>query len=92
MVAPDADVRVLLTASEEARLARRARELHGSADADAVEATRDQVLRRDADDSTVVQFHVAADGVVTVDSSHLDFEQTVQAVLDVVESVVGPRA
>ncbi|MET0788459.1 MAG: (d)CMP kinase [Cellulomonas sp.] len=92
VVAPDADVRVLLTASEEARLARRAKELHGTADADAVEATRDQVLRRDADDSTVVQFHVAADGVVTVDSSHLDFDQTVQAVLDVVESVVGPRA
>ena len=90
--APDADVRVLLTASEEARLARRALELHGSDDADAVDATRDQVLRRDADDSTVVQFHVAADGVVTVDSSHLDFDQTVQAVLDVVESVVGSRA
>ncbi|WP_146844917.1 (d)CMP kinase [Cellulomonas terrae] len=92
VVAPDADVRVLLTASEEARLARRARDVHGSDDAAAVEATRDQVLRRDADDSTVVQFHVAADGVVTVDSSHLDFDQTVQAVLDVVESVVGPRA
>jgi len=92
VVAPDADVRVLLTASEEARLARRARDVHGTADAAAVEATRDQVLRRDADDSTVVQFHVAAEGVVTVDSSHLDFDQTVQAVLDVVESVVGPRA
>ena len=92
VVAPDADVRVLLTASEEARLARRARDVHGTADAAAVEATRDQVLRRDADDSTVVQFHVAAQGVVTVDSSHLDFDQTVQAVLDVVESVVGPRA
>lgn len=91
VVAPDADVRVLLTASEEARLARRALDVHGSDDAAAVEATRDQVLRRDADDSTVVQFHVAADGVVTVDSSHLDFDQTVQAVLDVVESVVGPR-
>jgi CMP/dCMP kinase len=84
VVAPDADVRVLLTASEEARLARRSLEVHGAADAASVEATRDQVLRRDADDSTVVQFHVAADGVVTVDSSHLDFDQTVQAVLDVV--------
>jgi len=84
VVAPDADVRVLLTASEEARLARRALDVHGTADASAVEATRDQVLRRDADDSTVVQFQVAADGVVTVDSSHLDFDQTVQAVLDVV--------
>jgi len=89
VVAPDADVRVLLTASEEARLARRARDVHGSDDADAVEATRDQVLRRDADDSTVVEFHVAADGVVTVDSSHLDFDQTVRAVLDVVASEVA---
>jgi len=84
VIAPDADVRLLLTASEEARLARRAREVHGSDDADAVEATRDQVVRRDADDSTVSQFLVAADGVVTVDSSELDLDQTVQAVLDVV--------
>lgn len=91
VVAPDADVRILLTASEEARLARRALDVHGSDDAASVEATRDQVLRRDADDSTVVQFHVAADGVVTVDSSDLDLDQTVQAVLDVVESVAGPR-
>ncbi|OCI31221.1 (d)CMP kinase [Oerskovia enterophila] len=92
VVAPDADVRILLTASEEARLARRSLEVHGAADAAAVEATRDQVLRRDRDDSTVSQFHVAADGVVTVDSSDLDFEQTIQAVLDVVEQVMAPAA
>ena len=91
MIAPDADVRVLLTASEEARLARRARDVHGTDDAAAVEATRDQVLRRDRDDSTVVQFQVAADGVVTIDSSHMNFDETVQAVLEVVETEVGPR-
>ncbi|GIG26171.1 (d)CMP kinase [Cellulomonas denverensis] len=85
VIAPDADVRLLLTASEQARLARRAREVHGSDDAAAVEATKDQVLRRDADDSTVAAFTVAADGVVTIDSSDLDLEQTVQAVLDVIE-------
>ncbi len=92
VIAPDADVRVLLTASEEARLARRARELHGTDDAAAVAATRDQVVRRDADDSTVVQFQVAADGVVTVDSSHLDLPGTVQAVLDVVERTLAGRS
>ncbi|MET4223124.1 (d)CMP kinase [Oerskovia enterophila] len=92
VVAPDADVRILLTASEEARLARRSLEVHGAADAAAVEATKDQVLRRDRDDSTVSQFHVAADGVVTVDSSDLDFEQTIQAVLDVVEQVMATAA
>ncbi len=92
VVAPDADVRILLTASEEARLARRSLEVHGAADAAAVEATKDQVLRRDRDDSTVSQFHVAADGVVTVDSSDLDFEQTIQAVLDVVEHATAVDA
>jgi len=84
VVAPDADVRILLTASEDARLARRAREVHGSDAADAVDATRDQVLRRDADDATVSSFLVAADGVLELDSSDLDFEQTVHAVLSAV--------
>jgi cytidylate kinase len=89
VVAPDADVRVLLTASEEARLARRAREIHGNADPDSLASTRDQVLRRDADDSTVVQFHRAADGVVTLDSSALDLDGTIAAVIDIIAAETG---
>jgi CMP/dCMP kinase len=92
VVAPDADVRILLTASEEARLARRARDLHGSDDAAAVAATRDQIVRRDADDSTVSSFQVAADGVLHLDSSALDLEQTVRAVLDAVSRTVDLTA
>jgi cytidylate kinase len=84
VVAPDARVRVLLTASEEARLRRRAAELHGASDADAVAATRDQVVRRDRDDSTVSTFTEAAEGVVLVDTSDLDLDESVEAVLDVV--------
>jgi cytidylate kinase len=84
VVAPDARVRVLLTASEEARLRRRSAELHGTDDASAVEATRDQVVRRDRDDSTVSRFTEAAEGVVLVDTSELDLDQSVEAVLDVV--------
>ena len=84
VVAPDARVRVLLTASEDARLRRRSAELHGTADAQAVEATRDQVVRRDRDDSTVSTFTEAAEGVVLVDTSELDFDESVEAVLDVV--------
>lgn len=86
VVAPDAPVRVLLTASEEARLARRSKELHGTADADSVAATRSQIVDRDKADSAVTQFTVAADGVTTVDTSHLDFEGSVEAVLQVVEA------
>ncbi len=84
VVAPDADVRVLLTASVEARLRRRSTELHGHAQDSAVDATRDQIVRRDADDSTVSEFTEAADGVVLVDTSDLDFEGSVAAVLEVV--------
>jgi len=83
VVAPDAPVRILLTASPEARLRRRSLDVHGTADAQAVAATRDQVLRRDADDSTVMEFQTAADGVTTVDSSDMNLDQTVDAVLDV---------
>ena len=84
VVAPDARVRVLLTASEEARLRRRSAELHGTVDDAAVEATRDQVVRRDRDDSTVSTFTEAAEGVVLLDTSELDFDESVEAVLDVV--------
>jgi CMP/dCMP kinase len=84
VVAPDARVRVLLTASEQARLRRRSAELHGTVDEAAVEATRDQVVRRDRDDSTVSTFTEAAEGVVLVDTSELDFDESVEAVLDVV--------
>ncbi len=88
VVAPDATVRVLLTASEEARLRRRSTELHGHADAGAVAATRDQIVRRDRDDSTVSQFTTAAAGVVLVDTSELTFEESVEAVLDIVREAV----
>ncbi|MDF2497714.1 (d)CMP kinase [Arthrobacter koreensis] len=83
VVAPTAEVRILLTASEEARLRRRGVQLGGSQSAAAL---REQVLTRDVKDSTVVNFQQAADGVITVDSSDLDFEETVRAVLDVVFS------
>ncbi|WP_434621271.1 (d)CMP kinase [Arthrobacter sp. A5] len=85
VVAPTAEVRLLLTASEEARMARRGIQLGGTQTT--AQLTR-QVLARDAKDSTVVEFHRAADGVVTVDSSDLDFEQTVDAVLRVVVDAV----
>jgi len=83
VVAPDADARILLTASEEARLRRRGLQLGGTQN-DAQLAN--QVLARDAKDSTVVNFTQAADGVMTVDSSDLDFEQTIAAVLDAIST------
>lgn len=84
VVAPDAQVRVLLTASEQARLARRARQLTGRSDEQARAAQRENVVNRDALDSTVSQFTEAADGVVLLDTSELTFDQSVTAVLQIV--------
>jgi cytidylate kinase len=81
VVAPDADVRILLTASEDARIARRSAELVGQSAAHVGE----QLHRRDRADSRVVDFMNAADGVTTVDSTELDFDQTVDAVIAVVQ-------
>lgn len=89
VVAPDADVRILLTASEEARLRRRSTELHGEASQTSIAATRDQIVRRDQEDSTVSVFHEAADGVMLLDTSDLTFEQSVQAVLDIVSTLTS---
>jgi CMP/dCMP kinase len=89
VVAPDADVRVLLTADETARLTRRALEVHGTDDDEAIAATRDHVVRRDAQDSTVATFTEASDGVTVVDSSRLSFEETVATLLALVETAEG---
>jgi cytidylate kinase len=89
VVAPDAEVRILLVATEAARLARRAAEVHGRADATAVVATMQAVVGRDRADSTVAEFMTAADGVVTLDNSDLSLVQTVQAVLELIEEALG---
>jgi cytidylate kinase len=85
IVAPDAAVRLLLTAAPEVRAARRSAELAG------VEAAvvADALHRRDASDSGVVDFLTAAPGVEVVDSTDLDLEQTVDAVLDIVDRTRG---
>ena len=82
IVAPQAEVRILLTASEEARMSRRSAEISTQS----AETVADQLRSRDRADSEVVDFMSAADGVTTVDSTHLDFEQTVDAVIDVINT------
>ncbi|MFB6720708.1 (d)CMP kinase [Kribbella sp. NPDC056345] len=78
VVATDAELKVLLTADQEARLARRGAELAvGSVTA---EQLRDQIVRRDADDSTVAEFQVASDGAVTIDSTDLSLEEVIDVI------------
>jgi cytidylate kinase len=80
VVAPDAEVRILLTADEQVRMTRRSAEIP----TESAQKVADALRTRDQADSRVVDFMSAADGVTTVDSTHLDFEQTVDAVIDVI--------
>lgn len=72
VVAPDAQVRILLTATEAVRQVRRGLEQGESAA---------NLAARDQRDSKVAQFLTAPEGVTLVDTTDLDFEQSVQAVL-----------
>ena len=87
VVAPDADVRILLTADEDVRIARRGAEL-----GDAALSTADQLRERDRRDGQVVDFITAAPGVTTVDSTDLDFQQTVAAVVGLVRETTGSES
>ena len=86
VVAPDADVRVLLTAAPEVRASRRVAELGLANDADGIAAALETMRERDERDRQTVDFMKAAeeDGVHVVDSTELDFRQTVQAIVDLV--------
>jgi cytidylate kinase len=84
VVAPDAAVRILLTADEDVRIARRSAELSPGA-----ASTASQLRERDRRDAQVVDFLTAAPGVTTIDSTELDFGQTVQAVVELVRTTTS---
>ena len=86
VIAPDADVRLLLTASEQARLSRRAADLEAAGKSVDAAALRDQVVRRDRDDATVSQFLTAPEGVTLLDTSDMGLEETVERVTALVRA------
>ncbi|WOP18031.1 (d)CMP kinase [Raineyella sp. LH-20] len=86
VVAPDADLRILLVADPAARVARRAAELGGRVTG--AEVT-DQVIRRDRDDSRVTAFTEAADGVTVIDSTDDDLPTVVARVVGLVEQTLA---
>lgn len=75
VVAPNADVKILLTASPEVREQRRARQSGTGSDA---------VAARDLADSQVNNFTTPAPGVELLDSSDLDEQETMEAVVEIV--------
>ncbi|GGX50492.1 (d)CMP kinase [Streptomyces fructofermentans] len=81
-VLPDADLKIFLTASPEARAARRSGELKGAD----VQATREALIKRDAADSSRKTSPLAkADDAVEVDTSELTLQQVIECVVTLVE-------
>ena len=91
VVCPDADVRILLLADQEARLRRRTLELYGDATEEHMEIVRAQVEGRDKADSAVSEFMTAAPGVETVDSTGLDIAGVCEAILAYVDEDLAAR-
>lgn len=79
VVAPDAEARILLTASPDVRLARRGQQLRETQQDPSNVAS--DVLERDAKDSALVDFMKPADGVTEIDSTNLSLEDTVTVVM-----------
>jgi CMP/dCMP kinase len=84
-VLPDAPIKIFLTASAEARAARRNGELKGE-EAMSLEAMREALVERDTADSGRAASPLAkADDAVEVDTTQLSLEQVVECVVTLVE-------
>lgn len=82
VVSPDAQVRVLLTAREDVRQARRS----GQAASHGVGV--EDVAARDRKDAQVTSFMEASNGVTTIDNSDLTFEQTLDTLVGLVDDAI----
>jgi cytidylate kinase len=88
VVAPDAELKVFLTASAEARAQRRSRE-RASAD---VAATQADLARRDGlDSSRVASPLVKAEDAVALDTTELGIDEVVERLLNLLNATAGSR-
>lgn len=84
-VLPDADLKIFLTASAEARAARRSGELRGKEAVD-LAATKEALIKRDAADSGRKTSPLAKAGdAVEVDTTELTLDQVIECVVTLVE-------
>ena len=87
-VAPDATLKIFLTADPAARARRRGLEIEGARlDAAALDRTRDDLLRRDAADSGRAASPLAqAEDAIVIDSTELDADGVVTRILELLKA------
>ena len=93
VVLPEADCKVFLTASDEARAARRCRELAQRGTPVAYEEVLSDMRRRDEKDRTrAAALLRQAEDAVVLDTSELDFEDSAQALLRLIRESISHEA
>ncbi|HEU5428555.1 MAG TPA: (d)CMP kinase [Actinocrinis sp.] len=88
VVYPTAESKIFLTASPEARAARRSAEL-GTVVSGGAGTTLADLTRRDAEDAKTTRPHEAAPGAIVVDATHLTLDQVIERVVELVEAARG---
>ncbi|MBR3905989.1 MAG: (d)CMP kinase [Clostridia bacterium] len=92
VVLPDATVKIFLTASAQERARRRMLQLQEKGESASFEEVLAEVNARDLQDTTreLTPLRQAEDAIL-VDSSNFTFDETVQAILDIVEEKYGKQ-
>lgn len=92
VVLPDADVKIFLTASPEARAERRQKQLKEKGIYEPYENILSDIIKRDYDDShrETAPLKQAEDAVLVV-TDNLDFDGSVQAVIDIIKEKTQAR-
>jgi cytidylate kinase len=92
VVFPDAELKIFLTASPEARAGRRLTQRGGAVDAGGVEAETAALAARDAADSTrAVAPLVAAPDAVPLDTTAMTFSDQVRFIVELARPIFGSR-
>ena len=92
VVYPNAEVKILITADEQTRIMRRVKELYGEDySPEMFDSTSDNTVGRDSKDSQVVDFITPTDGTVLLDTTELDFGETVDRVRQIIDETVQEK-
>jgi cytidylate kinase len=90
VIAPDADVKLFVTASVEARAERRWKEMQARGEAVSLEAIAENLRRRDERDRTRTEAPLrAAEDAVVIDTSEMRIEEAIAAAIDAVEKLTA---
>jgi len=90
VIAPDADAKLYVTASVEARAERRWKEMQARGEAVSLEAIAEDLRRRDERDRTRAEAPLrAADDAVVIDTSEMAIDRAVAAAIEAVDKLTA---